>query len=142
MARPTFAQVMTSLWRDPDFLALDADARLLFLWSWTHDRAGVSGLYRASVLALMGALVRDPHTDDTVEDRVRDALAQLLAPKPMLLFDNDHEVLWVVNRARYANRSPRAAQLMRDEYERVPDCPLRDEFARRYWRALNLGGTT
>lgn len=150
MARPTFAQVMTSLWRDRDFLALPTDARLLFLWSWTHDGAGVAGLYTASVLDLMLALESPPRSERliweaTTGNRVRAALAQLLTPKPMLLYDTDHEVLWVVNRARYANKSPRAAQLMRDEYERVPACPLRDEFSRRYWRELglanNYGGT-
>lgn len=146
MARPTYAQVMTKMWRDRDFMALSTDARLLFIWSWTNDAAGVSGLYRASVLDLMHALgPLDHHAEDATLARVQAALAQLLVPKPLLMYDADHEVIFVVSRARYANRSPRAALLMRDEYERVPACPLRDEFSRRYWQELGLanhhGGT-
>ena len=40
-----------SLWSDPEFLALSPDARLLYIWTWTNPRCGMSGLYKLAPAA-------------------------------------------------------------------------------------------
>jgi hypothetical protein len=128
-----FAQVLAATWTDPQFLDLGTDARLLFLWALTNGRAAC-GLYPASVLDLERALGEGQGARGA---RVVHALAQL-GRKPQLLYDDDNEVLWLVNRARHANASPRAARLMRSEWESCPRSPLRDLFHARYGQMLQL----
>ena len=133
-----WAMVQTSMWRDPAFRELSTEARLLFVWSWTNEHAAICGLYTASERQVRAAI------GESANGRAGDVVAlalEELGRKPLLAYDFDAEVLWVVNRAAHANRSPKTAVAMRREYERCPPSPLRDAFAARYGHALNLGGT-
>lgn len=123
---------------DPAYVELDADARLLFLWSFTNPDATLCGLYRASWRQLAGALAPlNGRVPPEMDARVEAAL-NALEQKPLLLYDEDTEVLWVVNRARHANRSPKVATAMRREYERCPASQLKAQFRTRYGRQLDL----
>lgn len=122
-----YTQVFKVLWDDPAFRALNADARLIFLYAWTSDRASIGGLHVASPRDLWRAVSDDLPT----ASRWERALDQLQA-KPLLLYDDDAEVVWVVNRAKYANVSPRTQRAIQREYRRCPDSPLKTRFARRY----------
>ena len=124
------------LWRKADYLALSTDARLLFLWSWTNPDVGACGLYRASVRQLEDALGESPGAAPARE-RVGVALREL-AEKPHVLYDDEAEVLWVVAKAKHADRSEAARDLMRREARRCPPTPLKDEFRRLYDRRLEL----
>jgi hypothetical protein len=124
-----------AIWNDPAFVELDTDARLIFLWSWSNPEAALGGLYHASekqlVLALSsnGTVLSGDPTHDA--SRLAAALEQL-SRKPLLLYDDQAEVLWVVNRARHANRSPKVAVAIQREFDRCPPSPLKDRFQRKY----------
>lgn len=129
----TWEMFQLKTWLDEDFEALSTAARLLFIWSWTSPASSICGLYEASPKRLRRALGRD-------HEQLGDALKEL-ARKPMVLYDDDAEVLWVVNRARHANRSPKVAVAMRREFEAVPACTLKDQFAEMHGKAIGLTTT-
>lgn len=118
---------------DEAYVDLPTDARLLFIWSWTNERAAICGLYHASMRTMQKAI----DAPLASVDRVNAALAQL-ADKPLVHYDEDNEVIWVVNRARYANRSPKVARAMQKEVEACPSSPLVGEFVDQYGEMLNL----
>lgn len=119
-----------ALWTDPDFALLHEDAKLLFLWSWTNPKSTICGLYEVSVRAIMRGI-------GAGDDQVRRGLRQL-AIKPMVKYDAINEVIWVVNRAHYANRSPKVAVAMQREVLSCPESPLLEEFAAMYGDRLAL----
>jgi hypothetical protein len=129
-----FAMVECATWDDPQFQSLGTDARLLFLWSWTNPRAAICGLYHASERMLRRAISDQPLAE---VERTWAALEELAA-KPLLKYDAEAEVVFVVNRAKYANRSPKVAQRMQTEVEACPSSPLVGEFVNRYGEMLKL----
>lgn len=131
--------VQRRTWIDPAFTELSADARLLFLWSWTGPTNALCGLYHVSPRMLERALAerRGPDADDSLRERVRGALIEL-ARKPLVLYDDDAEVIWVVSRAKHANRSPKVRVLLAREVESCPASPLKDEFLRVHGARLGL----
>lgn len=132
MAR--FSMFNCPTWNDAAFRQLDTDARLLFIWSWTNPLSTICGLYQVSQRQMEIALSTDP---DCLEERVALALEQLAA-KPMVRYDEENEVIWVVNRAKHSNRSPKVAKAMQREVQDCPPSPLVDEFVARYGSMLNL----
>jgi hypothetical protein len=135
-----FVFVTDELWTDAKFLRLSTDARLLFMWSWMPPHSNACGLYKCSLRDLEVALGSSP-SDDTQgrSGRVEAALDEL-AGAGMLLFDHENEVLWVVNRVKYAARTAKAVAWMQKELRRVPASPLVDEFISRYARMLSIEG--
>lgn len=130
--------VYRGTWRDGAFLELSTDARLLFLWSWTNPDAALCGLYSASPRMLERALEeRDGGSDDELRARVAGALREL-ARKPLVLYDDDAEVLWVVRRAAYANRSPKVQVLLQREVAECPPSILKKRFLRAHGARLGL----
>lgn len=126
------------IWTRRAFLDLGTDARMLFIWTWTAPSNALCGLYHVSPRMLERALEQRPGpSSDELRDRVRVAL-QELAVKPFVLYDDDAEVLWVVNRARYANRSPKVAVLLRREVEECPPSVLKDRFIKTHGARLGL----
>ncbi len=133
-----FEMFYRATWNDQAFIELSTDARLLFIWSFTSPPSALCGLYYVSPRQLERALEERPGaSSDPLRARVRDALLEL-ARKPMVLYDDDAEVLWVVNRARYANRSPKVRVLLAREVRECPPSPLRDRFLEVYAQALDL----
>lgn len=129
-------QLHQHTWDDAAFKQLGADARLLFLWAWSHPGAGPSGL-RWPVDAwdmarsFMPAETGKEHHDSWFH-RLVDAREQL-ALKPLVLYDPQGGVLWVVNRARYACRTPGAQKAVQAAYHRLPTTtPIRRMFAAHY----------
>ena len=130
-----FVLVECSMWEDLDFRGLSTDSRLLFMWAWMGPRASISGLHLATVGQMRKALQEEP--DQADENRVHAALDEL-AQKPLALYDYDAEMIWVVNRARHANRSPKVARSMQREVEQAPPTVLIKQFARKYGQMLQL----
>ena len=135
-----------AVWDKESFLELGTDARLLYFWTWTSPASSLSGLFEASPRKMLTALGRSPGADayaTSGEMRLRDALEEL-ARKPLVLYDDEAEVVWVVGRVDHSNLSPTTAIRIRREWEACPRSPLKDQFAAAYGSALGLtqGGTT
>lgn len=127
-----FAILQTEVWSDPAFVELTSDARLLFLWAWTNPDAAICGLYTVSPRRMrqaLGAMHGDPVSawQPAVDSKLKE-----LARKPLVLYDDENEVLWVPSRAQHSNRSAKAAAVMVKEFQRCPPSLLRDAFAERY----------
>lgn len=126
------------VWSRPSFKALSSDARLLYLWSWTNEKAALSGLYEASPRDLARALAdSNGEPGEELERRLAAALRELAA-KPLVLYDDDAWVIWVVGRVEHALRSPTVGKRMRMEYEECPASPLRGEFLATYGEMLEI----
>lgn len=123
------------LWSDRKFRALGPDAKLLFIWSWSPPHSAACGLYRASWKDLEDAI--DGPGEECLDDRVALALEQL-GEAGMVKYDPDREVLWVVNRVKYAPTTERAFGLMRRELRACPESPLVDEFVDRWGELLGV----
>lgn len=106
----------------------------MFFWSWTNPQSAICGLYVATTTDLRIALRDEP---PATWHRVENALTEL-AQKPMVKYDRENEVIWVVNRVKHANRSPKVARAMQKEVGRVPDSPLLTEFVQRYGSQLGI----
>lgn len=138
---PGFAMFETATWEDGPFLRLGADARLLFIWSWTNPHATICGLYEASLeriaLALPGLPDEGerPLTEQEVQ-RLDTALVELAA-KPLVVYHYETRVLYVPKRAAKANRSPKVLTAMQREFARCPQSPCKEMFAARYPRIAN-----
>lgn len=129
-----------SIWTDRAFLELSVDARLLFIWAFTAPKNALVGLYEVSPRRLERALAEGAGPSDPgLRERVRLALVELAA-KPLVLYDDDAEVLWVVKRAEYANRSPKVLVRLQREVAECPASPLRDAFLKAYGRRLGIKG--
>jgi hypothetical protein len=132
-----FEMVDSQMYGDPAYRELSTDARLLFIWSWTNPQSTICGLYGCSVRQMQLALGDTRLGMEPMSDRVLAALEQL-ARKPLVEYDEDNEVLWVINRVRYANRSPKVARAMQKEVEKCPPSPLIERFVAQYGRTLGI----
>lgn len=122
------------VWRTPSYRALGPDARLLYLWSFTNpEGANLSGLYHASPRQLQRALGEEAG----LRERIAAALEEL-AVRPLVLYDEDGEVVWVVGRVEHTLRSPKQAVKMIREYGECPDSPLKLMFRKQYGETLKL----
>lgn len=131
-AASPFVLLHKDIWRDPDFHELSSTAKITFVWTFSNPQAALSGLYHTS----LRAIARDLGHDLTVVEATLDELAN----KPLVKYDPNQEVIWVVNRAEYASRSARAvAQMQREVYAmRLSLSPLVGEFVARYGKLLGI----
>jgi len=132
-----FSMVYKRMWHDPAFRELDTDARCLFLWTWTNPQEKIGGLYHASVRAMADAM-GDPTRSDVGElERRVEAALEALAAKPLVAYDYDLEVVWVVNRAKHSITSSKVAVCVKREVELVTPGPLRDRFLAMYGKTID-----
>lgn len=138
MSIRSWVKVTGKLWTDTKFLDLSTDARLLFIWSWMPPHASVCGLYGASMKQLSRALGLSEHVASGEQiGRVLSALGEL-RERGMVLYDDENEVLWCVNRVKHAPQTPATVELMQQEVLACPESPLVDAFIARYGSLLGL----
>jgi hypothetical protein len=133
-----WAKLQCEAWTDSKFMSLSTDARLLFLWAWTNDRAAICGLYECSPKQMKRGLGHQA-SEYSQDERVEFALKEL-HDAGMVRYDDDNDVLWVVNRVKHANVSARAAKAMQREVRSCPDSPLVMAFLKKYGAELGFAG--
>jgi len=80
-----------AIWSDPDFAELTGPAKLLYIWSFTNQRCGMSGLYKVS----RGAMVFEiSHPLPVIE-------AALVELEEARFLHYDGAVLWVRSRVKH-----------------------------------------
>jgi hypothetical protein len=125
-----YTSIEHSFWTDEAIIDLDDDASgalALFMWSMSNGPcASLTGLTEAS----RRKLARVPCVHD-----VDQALARLAA-KPLVLYDDDAEVLWCVNRADYSIKSWKQAAGALKWVESFPPSPMVVMFKERYGSKL------
>lgn len=83
--------VQTGIWSDPDFLDLSAEAKVVYLWSFTNPRCGMAGLYKVAGRIAQFETGLDP-------ERFEAAMAELQAGG-FVRFEKS--VLWVRSRLKH-----------------------------------------
>jgi hypothetical protein len=114
--RDRYTLIHSDVWRSPAFRALSNEARLLYIWSLTNEDSTVSGLYVTTPKRMATAL-ESGWSEESDDFHV--ALEEL-GRQPMVLYDFDHEVMWVTAKAREAPSTPSLAKRMQEEVEAVP----------------------
>jgi hypothetical protein len=113
-----------AFWDDPEVEALSAFATLLYIWSWTNRRCGMSGVYKVSRQSMSKeSKVPLDHLDAT--------LAELEAGDFLYYEQN---VLWVRSRVkRLRTRSPQIATSIENDIKVLAEGhPIRQKFLERY----------
>jgi len=116
--------IQNSIWGDPDFERLSADAKLLYLWSFTNPLCNMSGVYKVSELRM----ARDTNLPAA---RVSKALSELLEAGFLVYQDS---LLWVRSRVKYMRTtSPTMARSITNDLKDVPaDAPIFLGFMQMY----------
>ena len=122
-----------AIWSDPDFVELSADAKLLYLWSFTNPRCGMAGLYKVS----KGPMI---YETTVPVDRI-DAAVEELESVCFLFFDG--RVLWVRSRVKHLRtRTAQIAKSIVSDLRRVGEHPFVERFVETYgaweWLADSL----
>ena len=103
--------IQNSIWGDPDFEVLSADAKLLYLWSFTNPLCNMSGVYKVSELRM----ARDTSMSPA---RVTKALDELRAGGFIV---TEGSLLWVRSRVKHMRtQSPTMARSIEKDLEDVP----------------------
>jgi hypothetical protein len=113
-----------SIWADPTFEALTADAKLLYLWSFTNPACNMAGLYRVSTQRM--------HAETGLSSgKLERALAEL---RDRALAFYERQWLWVRTRVKYLrSRNPNMAKSIAHDLGRLgADDPLRHRFCDEY----------
>jgi hypothetical protein len=129
-----YSQIEHATWADTAVADLSASAALLFVWSFTNGAcSSLTGL------TLVGARKLRKAARVASEDELA-AVLEELAAKPLVLYDWDAELLWCVNRVRYANASPKTVQGIKNWTTAVSESangsPLLADYMKRYKELL------
>lgn len=113
-----------AIWSDPDFIALSADGRYLYLWSFTNPRCGMAGLYKLSLAPI-------PAETGLTMRRITDALEELSGAAFAFYEDG---VIWVRTRvAHLRSRNPNIGKSIAADVGKLrEDHPLRVRFLSTY----------
>ena len=98
-------------------------AKLLFIYSWTNESCGMTGIYDFDVEVCQlrtGIRMRDFKT--TMKEVVDSGLVK---------YDHEKQKIWVVNRFKYINTSPKIIQSAINELKGL-DHPFKGEFIEKY----------
>lgn len=113
-----------AVWTDPDFADLSADAKLLYLWSFTNPACGMAGLYKASHGLACFQTGLTPK-------RAERSVGELTAARFLYWEDG---VIWVRSRVKHLwNRHERIATSVFNDVQKIPvGHPLRRAFLMEY----------
>ena len=127
-----FRQIHTKIWKDPWFIELSPERKLLFIYLFSNEQANMMGLYQLPLKVICFETDLDQIT-------VEEGLAQFAADGKCYFEDNH---VWIVNLFRYnANnpKSPKTQVHILKTLETMPDIPLRARMIAHYSDMLPLG---
>lgn len=124
------ADVQQSIWSDPWFVALSADAKLLYLWAITTDHGNLAGLFTVAQQMIQFEAGLTPV-------RFTRALESL---EGKLAYRAESGAVWVVGRAK--NVRSKTTQIAKSIARAVEECPEEDfrrAFVAKYGGSKWLG---
>ena len=120
-----FRQIHTKIWKDPWFIDLPPERKLLFIYLFSNEQANMMGLYQLPLKVIC-------FETDLSLATVEEGLAQFAADGKCYFEDNH---VWIVNLFRYnANnpQSPKTQAHILKTLDDVPDIPLKARMIRHY----------
>lgn len=120
-----------SFWHDPDVEELSGWATLLYIWSWTNPRCGLSGVYKVSRRAMLESKVPADGLDGVLGELAKAAFAYY-----------EDAVLFVRSRTAklQPKKAPMAKGVLRDIAKLRPDHPMVVRWWEHYGDASWLQG--
>lgn len=104
--------VDNAIWSDPDFDAMTAEAKLLYLWSFTNQRCGMAGIYKVA----RRHMALETSVSDPILSR---ALAELEEARFVFY---DGQVLWVRSRIKHLRtKTSQIARSIRKDVDKIDD---------------------
>lgn len=119
-----YRNIEDKIWHDPKFKALDPSAKLLFLYLITNAHSHLSGIYY-----LPRVLIQ--HETKLTEVQLGRAI-DTLSIEHLAKFDDELEVVWVVNMLRYQGKGGKIAAAAAAQLDRVHNSQLIQEFLVHY----------
>jgi len=121
----SYRQIHTKIWKDPWFLDLEPDHKLLFIYLFSNEQANMMGLYQIPLKVIS-------FETDIPLDAVQEALDQFAAAGKVYYEDN---YAWIVNMFQYnANNpgSPKTQAHILNTLDEIPDIPLKARLLEHY----------
>lgn len=120
-----YRQIHTLMWKDPWFLDLEADAKLLFIYLFSNEQACLAGIYNLSVKVIAFETDLDRERIETLLDRFQeDGKVQ-----------REGSLTWVPNLMKYNCKnvtSPKIQANLRSTLQMIPDCELKRSWIAYY----------
>lgn len=112
-----FRNIHTRIWKDAWFSELDTDAKLLFIYLFSNERASVCGMYELPIKYIV-------FETGIILDRVSAIMADFEKSKKAYYRNG---IVWVVNLRRYNDSGDSIKVRVRadKDLEAIPDCDLK-----------------
>jgi len=127
-----FRQIHTKIWKDPWFIDLPPERKLLFIYLFSNEQANMMGLYQLPLKVIC-------FETDLDSAAVEEGLAQFAADGKCYFEDN---YVWIVNLFRYnANnpKSPKTQTHILKTLDEMPDIPLKARMVQHYSDIIPTG---
>ena len=125
-----YRTIETSMWSDPKIKSITPTGKLLFLYFVTNSHAHVSGIYYLpNVLA---------QHETGIENGSYDTLCHTLSGLDLVLFDNEHEVVWVKNMFRHQGCGKKTLISASMHLKSLHKSKLCVQFAKKYPDVLKI----
>lgn len=121
----TYRQIHTKIWKDPWFLELPPEHKLLFIYLFSNEQANLMGLYQIPLKVIA-------FETDLEVSTVEEALAHFAVDGKVLYEDN---YIWIINMFQYnANNpgSPKTQEHILNTLRDIPDIPLKTRLVQHY----------
>lgn len=121
-----YRMILTSTWFDKKVKALKSDGKLAFVYLLTNDHTHVGGIYH---------LARQTMTAELGMTRRRlDRVCDTLSGVGLVKFDDENDLVWVVNMAKYQARGEKMARAIEAHLPTLHNSWLIREFCKKYKR--------
>lgn len=118
-----FRQIHVSIWKDPWFMDLEPDQKLLYIYLFSNESTSLSGLYEIPFRVICFETCLEP-------DFVKKSLVHF---KESGKVKYENGVIWVKNLRKYNASSAETVQIrIRKDLAKVPDCPIKSEYISYY----------
>jgi len=128
----SYRQIHTKIWKDPWFLDLPPDRKLLFIYLFSNEQANMMGLYQLPLKVIAFETGLDAQA-------VKEGLDQFAVDGKV--YYEDHHI-WIVNMFQYnANNpsSPKTQAHVLNTLDAIPDIPLKARLLKHYASIIPYG---
>jgi hypothetical protein len=120
------------MWKDPWFLDLCQEDKLLFIYLFGNDRTTLAGIYEISLRVVC-------FETGLTEEQVKDGL-QRFADANKVYYDEKHKLAWIVNLLRYNAHSLENEKIrinIENSVAELPDCEMKRAWIEHYNTTVN-----
>jgi len=87
-----FVLIYTKIWNDKKFRKLSANGKLIFLYLITNENLSLSGIYELDYEECQIKMKLNNNFDDSFQELIN---------SKMIEWDNENEIIWIINRFKF-----------------------------------------